>query len=70
MKNFKIFVAIAIGVSIFSIMSCGKGGGNAPSESSSLTPITPTIIHHQKFQLMETAILLWFTEAQLQIEIF
>ena len=23
-------------------MSCGKGGGNAPSELSSLTPITPT----------------------------
>ena len=42
MKKFKILVAMAIGVSIFSIMSCGKGGGNAPSEASSLQPIVPT----------------------------
>jgi hypothetical protein len=42
MIKFKILIAAVIGLSIFSIMSCGKGGGNAPSEASSLTPITPT----------------------------
>lgn len=42
MKKFKILIALAIGVSIFSIMSCGKGGGNAPSELSSQSPIVPT----------------------------
>lgn len=42
MNKFKILIAIAIGVSIFSTMSCGKGGGNAPGELSSLDPITPT----------------------------
>jgi hypothetical protein len=42
MKKFKISVAIAIGVTALSIMSCGKGGGNAPSELLSQSPITPT----------------------------